>query len=100
MRLAILSLVMVAGCAPGLNTFSQGMDSLVGQPVQSAFSRLGYPDRQEVIAGNTVYYWGAQQPVGPTCSFKVVANPQGTILDWDGYGNAAGCEGYARALER
>ena len=74
------------------------MDRLVGQPTGVAFSRLGAPDRQEVIAGNKVYYWDQEQAGRPTCSFMIVANPQGVILDWEGYGNAIGCERYARAL--
>jgi hypothetical protein len=83
---------------PGLDEFSAGMDRLVDHPVEQAFERLGYPDRQEVITGNTVYYWGAEQPVGPTCTFKLVVSPEGQVLDWDGYGNANGCQAYARAL--
>ena len=96
MRLFLLPLfLLISGCAHSLGDFSRQMNELVGQPVQTAFARLGYPDRQEEIAGNTVYYWGTDQPVGASCTFKIVAS-KGIVESWDGYGNAAGCGSYVR----
>lgn len=53
------------------NTFSNldtGLSALKGQPIQSAFYQLGYPDGQMQIADDYVYVWGNSQnfsmPVG------------------------------------
>lgn len=94
---AILICLLLAGCS-SLGDFSTGMRSLVGQPATAAFARLGYPDRQQVIAGNTVYYYGTDQPTGPSCTFKLVVDPSGIVRSWDGLGNSSGCRLYLNGL--
>jgi hypothetical protein len=98
MRTALIALLL-AGCAT-TGGFSTGMDGLIDQPVAVAFQRLGYPDRQEAIAGKTVYYYGTDHERGPSCAFKVVADQGGIIRAWDGIGNAAGCSLYIKGLRR
>lgn len=102
MRKAAFAVAFIlAGCATTtLNNFSTGMNALVGQQAEVAFQRLGYPDRQETIAGNTAYFWGTDHDRGPSCAFKIVANPAGRIISWDGTGNANGCDYFARRLSR
>lgn len=97
MRLPVLTLLL-CGCAT-LGDFSAGMNALIGQPQQVAFQRLGYPDRQETVAGRTVYYYGADHDHGPSCAFKLVTEA-GIVRAWDGIGNASGCGIYLGGLRR
>lgn len=100
MRLLVLaSVLLISACALGASGLN-GLDTYVGRPAQSVFSAIGYPDRQEIVAGNTVYHWGVDQPTGPSCTVKVVADPAGNVLSWEGYGNAYGCDRYASGLRR
>jgi hypothetical protein len=93
-----LPFLLLAGCST-LSTFSEGMDRLVGQPTQTAFTKLGYPDRKETIENRTVYYYGTDHEEGPSCAFKLVTEA-GVIRSWDGIGNAYGCRIYLNALQR
>ena len=62
MRLLSLPIIFaLSGCALGSSALKP-LGTLVGSPVQSVFSAIGYPDRQEIVAGNTVYHWGVDQP--------------------------------------
>jgi hypothetical protein len=97
MRLALVSLLLT-GCVT-LGDFSSGMNALIGQPADVAFRKLGYPDRQEAIAGRTVYYYGTDHEKGPSCAFKIVTE-SGIVRSWDGIGNASGCELYLSGLRR
>lgn len=97
-RAAALLAALSAGCAT-LGTFSSGMDDLIGRPVDVAFQRLGYPERQSVIVGQTVYYYGTDHDSGPSCTFKIVADQGGIVRSWDGIGNAHGCSLYIRGLQ-
>ena len=89
--------VGLAGCAFGPSKL-EPLNQLEGQPVERFFDALGYPDRQEVVADKTVYHWGTDQPTGPSCTVKVVANSNGIAEDWESYGNAYGCERYAKGV--
>lgn len=91
--------LFLGGCAYGASALN-GLDQFVGNDAQAVFSAIGYPDRQESIAGNTVYHWGTDQPQGPSCTVKVVAAPTGKVLETDAYGNAIGCDRYAAGLKR
>lgn len=84
----------------GLKDFSAEMTALKGRPVAEAFESLGYPDDKLTIGSDTVYKWGTDQERGPSCTFKIVADEKGIIKSWDGYGNAAGCDPYTKALKR
>jgi hypothetical protein len=62
MRAAILccSAALLASCInPG--QFDRGLQGLVGKDIHAAFSRLGYPASQRVIAGDTVYTWSSSR---------------------------------------
>ena len=54
--------VSLAACATPVETLSSNMnhtlDSLVGQPVDAAFARLGEPVGSAVMGEYTVYGWG------------------------------------------
>ena len=86
-----VSFALAACASTTVGPFNQHVSALMGQPIQAAFDDLGYPDRHDQIAGNTVYYWGDSRS---DCSFKIVADPQGIARTWDGIGSAAGCSPY------
>ena len=95
MRKLLLLALPLAGCATiSTQPFQNGMNRLIGHPVQTAFDRLGYPDRKEAIEGRTVYYWGTSEDA---CSFKIVTD-SGTVKQWDGYGSPSGCSVYLKGL--
>lgn len=93
-----LAFLLLTGCVT-LGDFKSGMGTLIGQPTETAFQKLGYPDRQEVIAGRTVYYYGTDHERGPSCAFKLVTEA-GIVKVWDGIGNASGCQLYLNGLRR
>lgn len=79
----------LAGCSTfSLAPLNNRLAALKGQPVEAAFRQLGYPDRQEVIAGHTVYYWGGDQS---TCQVRIVATIDGRVDSGSIYGSPAGC---------
>lgn len=56
-RIAIgLVAVVLTGCATFKN-MDAGLGSLVGQPVDMAIARLGYPTSETTIADRKVYIW-------------------------------------------
>lgn len=89
--------LLLTGCMTAIGDVTTGMNSLVGAPVQRAFDAIGYPDGQQIIAGNTVYSWGKNDE---DCAIKVVAGPDGIIKDWDGFGSQYSCAPYAGSLKR
>jgi hypothetical protein len=95
---AVLASMALSGCA--VDHLASRLSSLKGQPVQTVFDRVGYPDRQEKFGDDTVYYWGTDQPVGPSCTFKVAAGSDKLIKSTSVYGNANGCEGWVGRLAK
>ncbi len=52
---------LLCGCATQqLNT---GLQTLVGQNIQTAISHLGYPDGQRIVMGDTIYVWSTNRNV-------------------------------------
>jgi hypothetical protein len=89
-----------------------GLNPLLGQPIQAAIDRLGYPSEQRQILGDTVYVWSNQPGsvayvsgnvafASPLwCEIQIGTNPDGTIKRWQSRGNNGGCMAYANALSR
>lgn len=50
----LLALALAACATRQLN---EGLKGLMGQNIQTAVSRLGYPDGQRTMMGNTIYIW-------------------------------------------
>lgn len=86
---AILPLLLLSACSTfSLQPLGDQLTAMKGQPVETAFHQLGYPDRQETIAGRTVYYWGDDKS---TCSIKLVSTPDGKVDSGTIFGSPAGC---------
>jgi hypothetical protein len=46
---------LIAGCAT--QQLDRDLKGLLGQPIQSAVDRLGYPDGEREIMGDKIYVW-------------------------------------------
>jgi len=97
---AAMEKVLAAPPRKSLWTYLQtGLRSLKGKSQQTAFNRIGYPDRKTVIGAATIYHWETSTPNldGSMlhCKVKVVARA-GVVVDTDFDGNAGACERYAR----
>lgn len=55
----------LAGCATTTTnkTLDNGLASLVGQPIQAAYDRLGYPNGSQTMNGDTFYVWSTNRNV-------------------------------------
>jgi hypothetical protein len=53
---ASILLLTLVGCVTS-EDIRAGVSTLKGQPYKVAFDRLGFPDREDKIAGYTVYSW-------------------------------------------
>ncbi|MDH7975936.1 hypothetical protein QH494_27470 [Sphingomonas sp. AR_OL41] len=56
-RLVPLCAVVLAGCTTFSN-IDEGMTALVGQPIDAAVDKLGYPTNQVTVGGKKIYTWG------------------------------------------
>ena len=84
-------------CGP--SKLHERLNAMIGQPVSSVFDRIGYPDRKETFGADTVYYWGTDQPDGPSCTYNVAAGPDGLVKKASVYGNDYGCAPIAKQLK-
>jgi hypothetical protein len=55
--LAIAATVGLTGCVG--DHMNDGLQSLVGQDIHVAVARLGYPDGQRTMLGDTIYIWSS-----------------------------------------
>ena len=85
-KLTVLMLgVVVAGCTT-FSDMENGLNYLMGQPVQVAFENLGYPSGSYQIGDDTVYGWGRSFTMNmPTTSTTSVTGTVGTT-PYSGYG--------------
>jgi hypothetical protein len=77
------------------------MGAYVGQPASVLIGRLGFPTRQDNVAGRKVYVWTAGQMVEGTsyaCTIRAIVDDQDVINTWDYQGNEGGCRNYAAML--
>jgi hypothetical protein len=116
-RIVVIVLVTfgLTGCVP--QRMNDGMQSLVGQNIQAAVAKLGYPDTQRTMLGDTIYIWSTSSqggalavamsptmsavvPLNFNCTIQIATTSDGTIKQAQWSGNADGCRGYASALAR
>jgi hypothetical protein len=53
--LLIAIFALTAGCA--IKRLEKGMDSLLGQPVNSLIAKIGFPTEEKVVAKRKIYVW-------------------------------------------
>jgi hypothetical protein len=121
MRKLLLVALVLSGCAiqPVSTKLTNGLQGLVGQPIDSAVAVLGYPDDKREIVNRRIYIWARQgngvvMPVvvpggwfavsgQGVCVIQlaVVRNTNTNIEYISGYqwnGNNMGCRGYANQV--
>ena len=89
----------LTGCAG--QTINDKMPSYLGHPTSALIGKLGFPTRQDTVAGKKVYVWTTSNFVDGTnysCTIRAIINEQDIVSTWDLQGNEAGCEGYASRL--
>jgi hypothetical protein len=83
-RIAIFALpALLTGCMTW-GGFQQNLGTLIGEPLDVAINRLGYPNAERQIAGHHVYVWSSN-------STGVIAMPQttyGTATAFNRFGTA------------
>lgn len=61
---SVAATLVLTGCAAdGMKVLDAGLSSLVGQPIQSAYERLGYPNGSQNMNGDTFYVWNTNRNV-------------------------------------
>jgi hypothetical protein len=60
--------LLVVGAALGLSgcvttQMNKGLEFMVGQKIDAAVARLGYPDAQRTMLGDTIYIWNTSHNV-------------------------------------
>jgi hypothetical protein len=66
MRYVLLLALALAGCT-SFSVLDREMPKLVGQPIDVAVQKLGFPNNEQTIMGQKVYTWNTSQS-----SFSVV----------------------------
>lgn len=77
------------------------MPAYIGQPVSVLIGKLGFPTRQDTIAGQNVYIWTTGHMVEGTsygCTIRAILDAQNIVSSWDYQGNEGGCAMYAANL--
>lgn len=95
-----LALCLALSACAGL-TIKDKMPAYVGQPISALIAKLGYPTRQDAVAGRTVYAWSNNRFVEGTsygCTIRAIVDSSDTITSWDFVGNEGGCGMYAQML--
>lgn len=131
MRIAILATTLaLSACATTSQQASadleDGLDAMVGKPIEVAVARLGEPIASVPTGSEKVYGWGygfnrteftnaapgwvdaasSQGGVFPapratvhdSCVIRMVVGADGLIRGWDRQGNNRGCRTYAERL--
>lgn len=58
--IAVTSVLALAGCATW-GQMNDGLNGLLGQPINVAISKIGYPATEQTIAGSKLYRWGVSR---------------------------------------
>jgi hypothetical protein len=73
----VLLIVPLASCVS--SRLNDGLQSLVGKNIQAAVARLGYPDGQRTMLGDTIYIWHTSQNVSlPVTTTSTTTGTVGT----------------------
>jgi hypothetical protein len=59
MVIAIIASLSLCGCVA--QRMDEGLRALLGQDIHEAVRRLGYPDAQRKMSGDTIYVWGTSR---------------------------------------
>lgn len=94
-----LSVVALSACAG--QTIKDRMPAYMGRPIDDLIAKLGFPTRQDSIAGQTVYVWsvsGMDEGTSYGCTIRAIIDAQSIVARWDYQGNEGACGRYAALL--
>jgi hypothetical protein len=97
--LALSACLALAACAG--QAIKDKMPAYIGQPSSVLIGKLGFPTRQDTVAGRKVYIWTTSNLVDGTnygCTIRAIVDDQDVIMTWDYQGNEGGCAHYASTL--
>jgi hypothetical protein len=83
--------ISMFGALVGCTTFEdidKGLSNLYGQNINSLIAKIGYPNKQNEVAGRKLYIWDSSQTVSyfmPTTSYS-----SGSVNSYGTYGSAYG----------
>lgn len=105
----ILSLLSLVGCAT--QRLNDGLQRIVGQPVDVLVGYWGYPVAQREIMGRKLYIWsndggamavpvygGGVFAARLHCEVQVAVNRSDIVMSYQWSGNNGGCSAFARRL--
>jgi hypothetical protein len=79
-KLVVLVVVAftLSGCVS--QRMNEGLNNLMGQNIQVAVDRLGYPDGQRTMLGDTIYVWSASHnTMLPMSTTSMTSGSVGTL---------------------
>jgi hypothetical protein len=77
----------------------KGADAMIGEPIETAFNVIGYPDKKEQFGADTVYFWNRENDLY-FANFRFVTGPDGKIKTWSSLGNEGGYAYFSTALSQ
>ena len=87
--------VMIGGCAHGrIQEYADRVEArYIGEPAARAVNELGAPVQDRPAADLRTYIWETGSPgtLGGNCRLVLVADRQGTVVDYAIYGTPLGC---------
>jgi hypothetical protein len=79
-RAIVLVFIVFGLSACVARNMNDGLQGLVGQNIQAAVARLGYPDGQRTILGDTIYVWSSNHSgVLPMTTMSSTSGMVGTM---------------------
>jgi len=107
--LIIVMVTCLVGCAT--QELNEGLQQVVGQPIDVLVNDWGYPSEQREIMGQTLYVWtndngvmamptygGGAYAARLTCTIQVAVNDKNIITSYQWSGNNGGCGSFANRI--
>ena len=82
-----LSFIFLTGCST-FEDIDKGLSNLYGQHIDSLIAKIGYPNKQNEVAGRKLYVWDSSQTV--SYSMPVTNYNSGSVNAYGTYGSAYG----------
>ena len=81
------SFIFLTGCST-FEDIDKGLSNLYGQHIDSLIAKIGYPNKQNEVAGRKLYVWDSSQTV--SYSMPVTNYNSGSVNAYGTYGSAYG----------
>jgi hypothetical protein len=88
----VAAALLLTSCA---SMIDKPLASMVGQPIDAAISRFGFPTEEKTIAGHKVYRWVRNRSLqgnAMSCELNYEVDGAGTITRYSWEGQLAACQ--------